>query len=91
MFTALLAPLLTLAAPPAAAAPKATGKWTAKVEQGKDLWATLETSEGPIVVRLFSKDAPLTVANFVGLATGEREWTDPKTGQEEPASRSTRT
>ncbi|WP_410477972.1 peptidylprolyl isomerase [Myxococcus sp. MxC21-1] len=32
-------------------------------------------------MRLFSKDAPKTVANFVGLATGEKAWTDPKTGQ----------
>jgi peptidyl-prolyl cis-trans isomerase A (cyclophilin A) len=34
-----------------------------------------------IVVKLFSKDAPKTVENFVGLATGEKEWTDPKSGE----------
>src|SRR5258707_12688258 len=44
---------------------------------GKDLYATFNTSEGSFVVKLFSKDAPKTVANFVGLATGEKEWTDP--------------
>ena len=37
-----------------------------KAQAGKDLWATLKTSEGDIVVKLFSKDAPKTVANFVG-------------------------
>ncbi|NVJ04897.1 peptidylprolyl isomerase [Myxococcus sp. AM001] len=41
----------------------------------------METNQGAIGVRLFSKDAPKTVANFVGLATGEKAWTDPKTGQ----------
>lgn len=58
-----------------------SGKWTRKAAAGKDLYATLQTSEGTIVVRLFAKDAPKTVANFVGLATGEKAWTDPKTGQ----------
>ncbi|WP_304608593.1 peptidylprolyl isomerase [Hyalangium versicolor] len=48
---------------------------------GKDLWATFETSEGTIVVKLFSKDAPKTVANFVGLASGQKEWKDPATLQ----------
>jgi peptidyl-prolyl cis-trans isomerase A (cyclophilin A) len=40
--------------------------------------ATFETNKGTIVVKLFSKEAPKTVANFVGLAAGEKEWTDPK-------------
>ena len=43
------------------------------------LYATLKTSMGDIVIRLFEDKAPKTVANFVGLATGTREWTDPKT------------
>jgi peptidyl-prolyl cis-trans isomerase A (cyclophilin A) len=51
--------------------------WQKAAMEGKDLYATLETSEGTIVVKLFSKDAPKTVANFVGLATGEKEWKDP--------------
>ncbi|MBL8920689.1 MAG: peptidylprolyl isomerase [Myxococcaceae bacterium] len=50
-------------------------------EEGKDLYATLTTTQGEIVIRLFSKDAPKTVANFVGLAAGEKEFVDPKTGQ----------
>ena len=43
------------------------------------LYATFETSEGTIVCRLFEKDVPKTVANFVELAQGKREWTHPST------------
>ena len=39
--------------------------------------ATFITSEGTFTVRLFPEHAPATVANFVGLATGSKEWTDP--------------
>ena len=43
-------------------------------------YAVFETSEGNIVCRLFEKDAPKTVANFVDLAEGKREWKHPSTG-----------
>lgn len=43
--------------------------------------AIINTSEGIITCTLFTKDAPDTVANFVGLATGTKEFKDPKTGQ----------
>lgn len=49
---------------------------------GHDLYAKFETSEGTISVRLFAKDAPKTVENFVGLATGEKPWKHPGTGEE---------
>lgn len=39
------------------------------------------TSMGRITCKLFAKEAPVTVANFVGLATGMKDWTDPKTQQ----------
>ena len=42
-------------------------------------YATFETTEGTIVCRLFEKEAPKTVANFVDLAEGKREWTHPTT------------
>ena len=42
--------------------------------------ATIHTSLGDIVVNLFGNHAPKTVKNFVELATGEREWVNPKTG-----------
>jgi len=38
-------------------------------------YAVFETSEGSIVCRLFDKEAPKTVSNFVDLAEGKREWT----------------
>ncbi|MDQ1752041.1 MAG: peptidyl-prolyl cis-trans isomerase [Pseudonocardiales bacterium] len=41
--------------------------------------ATLHTSAGDIKVNLFGNHAPKTVKNFVDLATGAKEWTDPKT------------
>lgn len=50
-------------------------------EKKGPLYATLKTSMGDIVIRLFEDKAPKTVANFVGLATGTKEWTDPKTGE----------
>lgn len=44
-----------------------------------DLHARLVTSLGTITVRLYEKEVPNTVANFVGLATGAIAWTDPTT------------
>ena len=41
----------------------------------------MRTSEGDITINLFDDKAPNTVANFLGLATGEKEWADPYTGQ----------
>ena len=45
------------------------------------LTATLHTSAGPIRVELFPNHAPKTVKNFVELAEGAREYTDPRTRQ----------
>ena len=42
--------------------------------------ATLHTNHGDIVINLFGDHAPKTVANFVGLANGTKEYTDPQTG-----------
>ena len=44
-------------------------------------YARFDTSEGSFTARLFDKEAPNTVANFVGLAEGTREWKDPVTGE----------
>ena len=43
--------------------------------------ATLHTTLGDIKIELFPNHAPKTVANFVELATGAREWTDPRNGE----------
>ncbi len=46
-----------------------------------ELYAILSTNYGDITVHLFPNHAPKTVRNFVQLAEGEREWTDPRTGR----------
>ena len=46
----------------------------------EDLFATLSTTEGDIRLKLFPDHAPKTVSNFVELAEGSREWTDPRSG-----------
>jgi len=43
--------------------------------------AVIETSKGAITVELFDKQTPVTVGNFTGLASGTKEYVDPKTGQ----------
>jgi peptidyl-prolyl cis-trans isomerase A (cyclophilin A) len=47
----------------------------------QDTYAILNTSMGTIEVKLFPDHAPKTVQNFVELAEGTREWTDPRSGQ----------
>jgi len=42
--------------------------------------ATIVTSKGSFKIRLLPEHAPVTVDNFVGLATGQRTWTDPRDG-----------
>jgi peptidyl-prolyl cis-trans isomerase A (cyclophilin A) len=44
--------------------------------------AVFRTNLGSFTIELFADKAPNTVANFVGLATGEKAWTDPKTRQQ---------
>ena len=48
--------------------------------------ATLHTNHGDIVIELFPDHAPKTVANFVELATGKREWVDPRSGEKSTAN-----
>jgi cyclophilin family peptidyl-prolyl cis-trans isomerase len=62
-------PPATAPAQPAAAPP---------LEDG--LYAVFNTSMGAITAKLFEKETPGTVANFVGLAKGAKAWKDPKTG-----------
>jgi peptidyl-prolyl cis-trans isomerase A (cyclophilin A) len=50
-------------------------------EKKGPVYATLKTSMGDIVIQLFDDKAPKTVANFMGLASGTKEWLDPKTGE----------
>jgi peptidyl-prolyl cis-trans isomerase A (cyclophilin A) len=48
-------------------------------------YAHFTTSEGKFTIQLYDQDAPKTVENFVGLATGAKEWTDPRTGRKSTA------
>ncbi len=49
-------------------------------EYGAGTYAVFDTTKGMILCRLFPEKAPETVKNFIGLAEGTKEWTDPKTG-----------
>ncbi len=48
-------------------------------------YAKFDTSEGQFTIRLFDAEAPATVANFVGLAEGSKEWLDPATHERKKA------
>lgn len=50
-------------------------------KKDQDVFALFETNKGNFKLKLFADKAPETVANFVGLADGTKEWTDPKTNQ----------
>ncbi len=51
-----------------------------QTKKEKQMIAVFETNKGTFKIKLFSDKAPKTVENFVGLAEGTKEWTDPKTG-----------
>ncbi len=48
------------------------------VKPGEKLFATFETSMGTMVAELFWEKVPVTITNFVQLAEGTKEWTNPK-------------
>ena len=45
------------------------------------VYAHFDTTEGTFTVRLYDEEAPQTVENFIALAEGTKEWTDPRTNQ----------
>jgi peptidyl-prolyl cis-trans isomerase A (cyclophilin A) len=54
----------------------------ARAIKGKGaLVATIATNRGTLHCQLFDDKAPATVANFIGLATGQKPWVDPQTGK----------
>jgi peptidyl-prolyl cis-trans isomerase A (cyclophilin A) len=65
LFAALAVPAFAQEKPAAAAEPT----------------AVFDTTMGTLRCKLFPKEAPKTVANFIGLADGTKDWTDPATGQ----------
>ena len=75
-------------APPAASgddvrAPTAAdlAEYTKDLKGSGKLVAKIETSMGTFHCELLGDKAPMTVANFVGLATGKKPWTNPKTNE----------
>jgi peptidyl-prolyl cis-trans isomerase A (cyclophilin A) len=67
------------------------GKWdladaTKGLPAGKTITATIETNLGSLECKLFDDKAPLTVANFVGLARGTRPWKTPEGKWEKKAA-----
>ncbi|MBI4459488.1 MAG: peptidylprolyl isomerase [Acidobacteria bacterium] len=50
----------------------------AQAKRKPGLYATFQTNQGTIVCELFEKEAPITVKNFVDLAEGNKEYTDPR-------------
>jgi peptidyl-prolyl cis-trans isomerase A (cyclophilin A) len=67
--------------PPAPAVNVEEVSKTLGIKPGDKLYATFETSMGNIVVELFWDKVPNTVTNFVQLAEGTKEWTDPNSGK----------
>ncbi len=45
------------------------------------LYGTIRTSMGAVVLKMFEKESPIAVKNFMGLAMGGKAWTDPKTNR----------
>lgn len=61
--------------------PQAAASPAPSAEPGATQFATFVTSLGDIKVKLLPATAPKAVENFVGLATGTKEWTDPASGE----------
>jgi peptidyl-prolyl cis-trans isomerase A (cyclophilin A) len=77
MLTALTG-AMALACTANAGSKKADTKFMDEAKAGKPLYATIDTSLGKITAELDSKQAPNAVENFVGLASGEKEWKTPQ-------------
>ena len=67
-------PAATTAKPAAATAPAASA-----AKHGPGTYAHITTNHGAMVARLFDKETPRTVENFVGLAEGKKQWRNPRT------------
>ena len=90
---ALLIPALTVAfaasayaqtsSKPAEALPDAPAATAAALVHPNGPTVVMDTSMGRITCQFYQKQAPKAVANFIGLAEGTKDWTDPKTKQKQ--------
>jgi peptidyl-prolyl cis-trans isomerase A (cyclophilin A) len=67
---------------PSPAAPEAKTADTSKpsaAKYGPGVYAHITTTHGAMIARLFDKEAPKTVENFVMLAEGKKQWLNPRT------------
>ncbi|MBI3682593.1 MAG: peptidylprolyl isomerase [Acidobacteria bacterium] len=64
---------------PAPAAPAAKPAEPVKPAREPGLYGTMTTSMGSLTFKLFEKESPITVKNFVDLCLGRKEWRDPNT------------
>jgi peptidyl-prolyl cis-trans isomerase A (cyclophilin A) len=70
----------TPAKKPAPAASKKPATAAAPAKAAAEPVAVFDTTAGKLTCKLFPKQAPKTVENFIGLATGKKEWTDANKG-----------
>jgi peptidyl-prolyl cis-trans isomerase A (cyclophilin A) len=73
----------TQSAPPPAGLPDSPDSNVKPTVQPTGPTAVFDTSMGQMRCKLFDQQAPLAVANFIGLATGTKEWTSPVTHKKE--------
>ena len=69
----------TKPAAPAATTAKPAAPATSAAKYGPGVYAHITTNHGTMIARLFDKDVPRTVENFVGLAEGKKQWRNPRT------------
>lgn len=72
-------PATTKPAAPATASAKTTAALASAAKYGPGVYAHITTTHGTMVARLFDKEAPKTVENFVMLAEGKKQWRNPRT------------
>ena len=73
------APATKPAAPAATTTKPAAAPATSAAKYGPGVYAHITTNHGTMIARLFDKEAPRTVENFVALAEGKKQWRNPRT------------
>ena len=73
------APATKPAAPAATTTKPAAAPAASAAKYGPGVYAHISTNHGTMIARLFDKEVPRTVENFVGLAEGKKQWRNPRT------------